>query len=113
MALLFVYGTLRQGMSHHHYLVTQTSIGHAISLDHFDVIHIHHPSEPNGYPMATRTKSDTGKPLSGEIYDIDNETLRILDEYEDYPAFYDRRTLRFMMDSGKIVEAIIYCGHEK
>lgn len=110
MAYLFVYGTLRQGMSHHHYLVTQTYIGHAISCDMFTVRRLHTVDEPSGYPMATPCSE--GNPLSGEIYDIDDATLTVLDAYEDYPNFYDRRTLEFTLDSGQKVKAMIYCGYE-
>ena len=109
MPFIFVYGTLRRGGNHHHLLSEQRFVGAAASVDKFLIRHASTPEEPEGYPVAT--PDPAGQHLSGEIYEIDEKTLHILDEYEDYPRLYDRRRFDFNLVNGSIMRALMYCSH--
>ncbi|MBI4032026.1 MAG: gamma-glutamylcyclotransferase [Proteobacteria bacterium] len=109
MPLIFVYGTLRKGGNHHHLLGKDKFICSVRSRESFAVHHVTTQEEPEGYPVAV--PSPAGETLEGEIYEISDETLRTLDEYEDYPRLYDRRTFEFTQDNGSIISALMYCGH--
>ena len=104
--MLFVYGSLKHGMSEHHYLQDQHFIGPAHSAKKFALLQLQFDGA--AYPMAV--ESDDGTPLDGEIYEVDPDTLQAIDEYEDYPALYDRREFDFITDAGRTVHALMYCG---
>jgi len=106
MPMLFVYGSLKQGMSEHHYLQNQHFIGPAHSAEKFALLQVEFDGV--AYPMAV--ESDDGAPLDGEIYKVNPATLQAIDEYEDYPAVYDRRAFDFITDAGRTVQAQMYCG---
>ncbi len=111
MPKLFVYGSLRKGMSHHHYLKDQKFIGRARSALKFAVKMLTFEGIEGEYPIAQ--ESGDGRPLDGEIYEINDDILQMLDEYEEYPELYDRRAFDFITDEGTTIEALMYCGHRR
>jgi gamma-glutamylaminecyclotransferase len=81
--LVFVYGTLRKGHCNHHLLkdascygVGKTETCYAMYLK-------------NGYPYIT--SSEARYPIAGELYSVDEDTLRALDKFEGHPRYYERR----------------------
>ncbi len=106
MPVLFVYGSLKQGMSEHHYLQDQHFIGPAHSTQKFTLLQLQFDGA--AYPMAI--ESDDGAQIDGELYEVDPDTLQTIDKYEDYPDLYDRREFDFITDAGRTVHAQMYCG---
>lgn len=86
---VYVYGTLKRGYGNHRLLEREgvMMLGHAETLDHFDMIN-------SGFPVIV--PNDQGLPVVGEVYDIgDNEDiLRSLDALEGEGVMYDRKDIR-------------------
>lgn len=87
---VFVYGTLKRGEPNHG-LIKDTANGYAkfLGLGKTTV----------QYPLVIATKynipfllkkPNTGNYVFGEIYDVDSNMLKRLDELEEHPQFYER-----------------------
>lgn len=93
--LVFVYGTLKKGFPNHYYLKDQEYLGEAtirgtmISLRHF--------------PGVINVGNDQ---ITGELYQIDNETLARLDRLEGYPHFYERVPIEL---SDETTNTFVWC----
>lgn len=75
MVKLFVYGTLRREGLANHFLINSTLLYSAIVLNGYSLYSYGH------YPFAIKT-NDNKDFIVGDVYEVDKETLRILDEYE-------------------------------
>ncbi|XP_011160266.1 putative gamma-glutamylcyclotransferase CG2811 isoform X2 [Solenopsis invicta] len=87
---VFVYGTLKRGEPNHG-LIKDTANGYAKFLG------LGRTTIP--YPLIIATKynipfllkkPNTGNYVLGEIYDVDSNMLKRLDELEEHPKFYER-----------------------
>ena len=81
--LVFVYGTLRTGHSNHHLMKDAQSYGIGSSEARYAMYLI------SGYPYVT--SSETRYPIVGELYSVDDDTLKTLDMMEGHPRFYERK----------------------
>lgn len=81
--LVFVYGTLRSGHSNNHLLKEAYCYGTGSTEASYSMYLI------SGYPYVT--SSATRYPIIGELYAVDDETLKILDRMEGHPRHYERR----------------------
>ncbi|MGD8111977.1 gamma-glutamylcyclotransferase family protein [Vibrio sp. TRT 21S02] len=81
--LVFVYGTLRQGESNHHFLASAQLLG----------VHETQPTyalhDLGAYPALTEGQHS----IRGEVYLIDSDTLQTLDRLEEVPVEYRRETI--------------------
>ncbi|MCC6934518.1 MAG: gamma-glutamylcyclotransferase [Candidatus Yanofskybacteria bacterium] len=94
--LLFVYGTLMQGMRNHVYLEKATLVGPAETKPEYELLY-------NGSIPAMRPGSESVK---GELYEVNDEILAGLDVVEDVAAnLYERHEIEV---GGKT--AIAYLG---
>lgn len=91
--LVFVYGTLRSGHSNHHLLkdaycygTGSTEAGYAMYLI-------------SGYPYVT--SSEARYPIVGEMYAVDDDTLKTLDRMEGHPRYYERRETTVIVDGNR------------
>lgn len=73
--LLFVYGTLKRGCSNHHHLAGQTFVGEARTTRGFCLFAL------TGYPGLV-AREDPTDGVVGEVWSVDPEKLRHLDEFE-------------------------------
>ncbi|MEL4304884.1 gamma-glutamylcyclotransferase family protein [Methanococcoides sp. LMO-2] len=74
MSLLFVYGTLKKGCCNHHLLENSVPVSEAFTEDRFRMLNLEYfPGVVKGKPVSR---------ISGEVYDVVNETLDVLDEFE-------------------------------
>ncbi|MEY8348076.1 gamma-glutamylcyclotransferase family protein [Bacillus cereus] len=108
MHYVFVYGTLRKQQENAHYLHGATSIAEEAWTygKLFDT--------NEGYPAMICTKEDK---VYGEMYEVDDEILKKLDELEEYTGntetdLYDRitQTIYFM---DKEMHAYVYIAQNK
>ena len=83
---LFVYGTLLQGEPFHHLLGGAPLLQSLRSPPEFTLVNL------GEYPGMLEG-GDTA--IYGEIYEIDEALLPTLDEYEDCPTLYYRRSVSF------------------
>lgn len=80
--LVFVYGSLRQGMGNHRLLADSELLGTDL-IDGWSMVSL------GAYPAIYRDeKNEVG--IVGEVYRCNELTFRRLDQLEGYPNFYDR-----------------------
>lgn len=73
---LFVYGTLKRGLSNHSYLAGQAFVGKARTSPVYRMFDL------GGYPGMVRVGAG-GAGIEGEIWEVDDACLRSLDVLED------------------------------
>lgn len=104
---VFVYGTLKSGFWNHNLLKGCEFFGGAATEPTYKMIE-------NGFPVIM--PDPEGKPLAGEIYTVDNETLARLDQLEREGRSYDRKlidvTLSLASGERLPTRAFIYVGRE-
>lgn len=95
---VFVYGTLMKGRyNHDRYLRGQKYLGRA-------VLHGYAMYSLGSYPGIV---PEEGEKVLGEVYEVDEKTLRRLDRLEDNGRLYTRRTAEVWIDGG-LVSAEVY-----
>jgi len=95
---LFVYGSLLSHNSHHHLLEGNRFIGNAI-LEDYALYKI------AWYPGIIPKK---GAKVLGEVYEIDKNTLKIIDEFEDEGELYQRKKVKITLENKQKLEAWTY-----
>ena len=105
---VFVYGTLKRGFWNHYLLEGREFFGAAATVPTYRMIE-------NGFPVIL--PDPEGKPIAGEIYAVDDETLARLDQLEREGSSYDRKlidvTLRLASgERQQPTKAFIYVGRE-
>lgn len=99
MCLVFVYGTLKSYCSNNHLMYGFNF--HEAEAPGIDI----HAPELYGIPFA---KKGEGTAI-GEVYEIDNYTLKKLDSLEGHPNWYKRELISVLCGPEKIKkEAWIY-----
>lgn len=89
---LFVYGTLKRGESNHGLLGGRSPVRTARTTPSYELVDL------GDYPAMVEG-GDTA--VFGEVYAVDTETLDRVDEFEEHPSLYERRTIR--LDDGEEV----------
>lgn len=84
MRFVFVYGTLRPGQRNHHFMATATHRGAYVTPACFTLL------DTGPYPAAL---DDGTTALTGDVFEVDDETFAALDVLEDYPVHYTRREI--------------------
>jgi len=102
---VFVYGTLKKGLSNHHYLEggNATFLGQAITKKRFA---LYADLYPYVYPKEAISH------IKGEVYLVDKETLARLDALEEHPDWYYREKTRVILEDGREMDAFIYFHDE-
>lgn len=99
--LVFVYGSLKRGYGNHGFLVDQNFLGVAkTSESNFYMVSL------GAFPATIRHES--GKKITGEVYEVDEQTFKSLDQLEGQGSLYSRNKEMFDLQNGKKVEAWIY-----
>jgi gamma-glutamylaminecyclotransferase len=78
---VFVYGTLLRGEHNHRFLRNSQFIGEAQTTPGFALYDL-------GY-FPAMVRADEGV-VHGEVFEVDDATLRALDRLEGYPILYQR-----------------------
>lgn len=98
---VFVYGTLRRGFHNHDLMSKAKHICDGRTTDNMRlVVHRSH-----GIPFTW--KDEGGKPLRGELYDIDEKYLMPIHSME-VSAGYEAKWLPIILDNGETARAIVY-----
>lgn len=78
---MFVYGTLMKGELHHTSLEHARFLRTAETLPRYELLQIdYYPAMIAGGALA----------IHGELYEVDEPTLALLDELEEVPSYYER-----------------------
>lgn len=101
--LLFVYGTLKRGYRRHAALQGQTFLGQVWTAAHYRLY------DCGGYPGLVEEAS--GISIQGELYQVDQQCLIILDEIEGVDAgLYRRGQVQLLPPYDTcLAEAYFYC----
>ncbi|GFO19757.1 gamma-glutamylaminecyclotransferase [Plakobranchus ocellatus] len=116
--LAFMYGTLKSTEANHRVLFDKDPAGVAFvgqgqTAELFPLV----VTTPFNIPFLLY-KEETGKQVQGEIYQISERTLNLLDDFEGHPDFYERRKVKAELltdsegrpldDSPKLVDVWLY-----
>lgn len=102
---VFVYGTLKRGKGNHGFLENSTYLGEYYTDNNYTLI-------VSGLPYMVKRTNGGG--VQGELYKIDEDTLKDLDLLEGHPNFYRRETIPvYDFESGNMVEAFAYLYPDK
>lgn len=82
--LVFVYGSLKRGFGNHQQLDTSEYLGNHITDPKWTMVSL------GGFPAVVPV-GDTE--IKGEVYRVDDKTLRGLDYLEGFPRFYQKATI--------------------
>ena len=98
---IFVYGTLRKGASAFSFYLAEPStefIGQAT---------IHGDLHDMGwYPAVVNAGQPSAGTVIGDVFDVNEETLDRLDNYEGYPVLYERATVKTL--DGAVVQTYVF-----
>ena len=90
--LVFVYGTLMSNYSNSSLLKYSKKIGRGSTIENFTMY-------CSVIPFVVECPSDeTGYKIKGELYEVDEDTLKRLDKLEHHPSFYERKLVRVIID---------------
>ena len=97
--LVFVYGTLKKGFPNHHYFMQDAKFicNDTISAKMYNY---------GNFPAVVL---DEDSVVSGEVYEVNDATLRDLDRLEGVPRFYNRDfTVPHKSPMGEEVHVFVY-----
>uniref|UniRef100_UPI00398F110E gamma-glutamylaminecyclotransferase-like isoform X2 n=1 Tax=Pristiophorus japonicus TaxID=55135 RepID=UPI00398F110E len=94
MINVFVYGTLKKGQPNHHYMIDGTKgkgtyWGKGCTDEKYPLV----IAGNYNIPFLLNVPG-TGQEVTGEIYLVDDQLLKFLDEFESCPELYQRRPVR-------------------
>lgn len=113
MAKVFVYGSLKQGFYNHSVLYGATYLGDHNTDKEFKMLDL------GSYPAVVNSP-ECGFSIYGEVYEVDQEGLDRLDHLEEYPAYYNRKTITtpygeawiyFIEDSSTYENSVVHSGN--
>lgn len=82
---VFVYGTLKQGHGNHRLLRGSKYLGRSMIEGRYKMLSL------GGFPGLVQSGELPNNRISGEVYQIDEDTLQSLDWLEGHPKFYERK----------------------
>lgn len=98
---IFVYGTLKSGQQNNDLLFGQQFLGPARTSPCYRLY------DCCGYPALV--DDPEGVAVQGEVWEVSDEVLRNLDEYEGLPNLYSRRPI-LLQGSNSPMQAYFYRG---
>lgn len=97
MVKLFVYGTLRSKDYNHYLLKDEKFLGNCITFNRYKL-------EFKELPFLY---DEPIEHIEGELYEISEEKLKILDKFEGHPRLYIRKTIKVLFDND-VIECYCY-----
>ncbi len=110
---LFVYGSLRKGKPNHRLLV-KSPLGEATYKGLYKTVSRYYMVglKSGAYPYVMDIPPHTSmKPIEivGEVYEVDEECLRVIDQLEGHPEHYRRITVSVREAEGEeVINAAMY-----
>jgi len=96
---LFVYGTLRKKQGNHYLLDRSKFLGNAKTKLRYALYR-------SGVPFLSRSRAISQ--VIGEVYSVDDTTLKRLDQLEGHPDVYKREQDEVVLEDGTELIAWIY-----
>ena len=104
---VFVYGTLKRGYGNHRLLETAKFIGPATTIAKMVMIG-KHAAFPYLLGYSYEFPTMEGHRVKGEVYEVDDATLAMLDTLEGYPSHYDKDDIYVNLSVSNIVKCTAY-----
>jgi gamma-glutamylcyclotransferase (GGCT)/AIG2-like uncharacterized protein YtfP len=99
MQLIFVYGSLKKGFHNHAYFLNREPLFLA-RLDGYQLL-----DRDVGYTAITKGPGF----VEGEVYEVNDSTLQLLDQLESHPRYYVRSSLTVLdIKSQKFIDVMGY-----
>jgi len=107
--LVFVYGTLMTGMRNHHRMLNDGITLWGSKANLYGDFTMEARRTSSGYLAPIVMRNVPGDPhgiVNGEIYEVDNENLMLLDMFEGHPDVYrrERVTANYAKEGGDVGE---------
>jgi gamma-glutamylcyclotransferase (GGCT)/AIG2-like uncharacterized protein YtfP len=103
MKRLFVYGTLKRGKSAHYLLQTATFVGAARARG-FVML------DAGTYPVIVPARAGDDDPVvDGELYDVPEDAMDEIDQWEDHPNLLVRTAIK--LEDGSTAESYLAQPH--
>ena len=102
MPTIFVYGTLLRGEANAHLLEGARFIGAARTTPRYELLDL------GEYPALCEGGSAR---VSGEIYEVDEATLALLDELEGHPELFRRASIA--LEDGVEVQCYVFVASNR
>jgi gamma-glutamylaminecyclotransferase len=83
-AIVFVYGTLKNGFNNHHLLASSFFLGRAVTCRDYALYSSSIPFVIRDQPVSQ---------IHGEAYGVSHQTLNKLDDLEGHPTWYRREQI--------------------
>jgi gamma-glutamylaminecyclotransferase len=96
---IVVYGSLRKGFGNHRLLEGSTFLGNVLTAPSYTMIGL------GGFPGVIALGSTA---IKGEMYEVDDETLRDLDRLESHPDWYCRTPIEVTDEHNNRIDAAMY-----
>lgn len=96
---IFVYGTLRSGFHNNYLLDGAKLIGKGKTKTKMAMF-------LSGIPYVNRSQEKYQ--IVGEVYEVDDSTLKRLDRLEEHPDWYKREPEPILMENGEEITAELY-----
>ncbi len=110
--VIFAYGTLKKGRSNHDLLGKSHFIGKAVTVQAYGFYLGPDEQATEGsdipYLFEHPSEGDQAIKVCGEVWEVDEFTLRQMDQLEGHPNWYQRVQASVKLDSGKEISAAIY-----
>jgi len=97
---LFVYGTLKRGFCNHYFLSGSKFVGKGVTKEKYALY-------LKGEIPYVIKKPPVSK-IKGEVYLVDSETLKNIDELEGHPFCYFRELTDIQLKTGEEIKAWMY-----
>lgn len=101
---LFVYGTLRQGCPNHRLLFGSRYLGPATTAEPYVMV----TQKSRSFPYIFKHPDLYTTPIRGEMYEINQETVRQLDALEGHPDHYRRQQILVTTPKGDAYACAAY-----
>jgi gamma-glutamylcyclotransferase (GGCT)/AIG2-like uncharacterized protein YtfP len=101
MTKVFVYGTLKKGYGNHYLLKNSKFVGEATSVSNWLMI-----GKDMAFPYLIKRDHNNGKIIKGEVYEVDEDTLKKLDILEGVPTHYKKETIYVSYKNGNSSENV-------
>lgn len=95
---VFVYGSLMKKYWNHRFLMEQQYLGTGI-LEGYEMYHV------SSFPGIIRKDEES---IQGEVYEVDEKTLRRLDQLESEGTMYIRVEEEIVINNQEKVRAFVY-----
>lgn len=103
MNYVMVYGTLKKGYLGNMMMEDSIFVDNGITA-------LSYRMNTNGsYPMIVPSDDANSGKVVVEVYEVDDDTFEIMDEYECYPTLYTRNQHPVELSDGSVIDAWIYC----